>query len=82
MIGGLVMGVLNNGMSILGVGTDWQQVDQGPGAAGRRRLRHLNKKRTAGGGGAGAEKAEATAPPQPSSIEELEQLESEPPAVR
>ena len=25
MIGGLVMGVMNNGMSIVGLGIDWQQ---------------------------------------------------------
>jgi putative multiple sugar transport system permease protein len=25
VVGGLVMGVLNNGMSILGIGIDWQQ---------------------------------------------------------
>ncbi|MFA6850820.1 MAG: sugar ABC transporter permease, partial [Selenomonadaceae bacterium] len=25
IVGGLVMGVLNNGMSIMGVGIDWQQ---------------------------------------------------------
>ena len=29
IIGGLVMGVLNNGMSILGVGTDWQKAIKG-----------------------------------------------------
>lgn len=29
IVGGLVMGVLNNGMSILGVGIDWQQVIKG-----------------------------------------------------
>jgi putative multiple sugar transport system permease protein len=29
IIGGLVLGVLNNGMSILGVGSDWQQVIKG-----------------------------------------------------
>lgn len=29
IIGGLVMGVLNNGMSILGVGIDWQQAIKG-----------------------------------------------------
>lgn len=29
IIGGLVMGVLNNGMSILGVGIDWQQTIKG-----------------------------------------------------
>ena len=29
IIGGLVMGVLNNGMSIVGVGTDWQKTIKG-----------------------------------------------------
>ncbi|WP_458243566.1 multiple monosaccharide ABC transporter permease [Streptomyces sp. MAI_2237] len=29
IIGGLVLGVLNNGMNLLGVGTDWQQVIKG-----------------------------------------------------
>ena len=29
IIGGLVMGVLNNGMSLMGVGSDWQQVIKG-----------------------------------------------------
>jgi putative multiple sugar transport system permease protein len=29
VIGGLVMGILNNGMSILGVGIDWQQAIKG-----------------------------------------------------
>lgn len=29
MIGGLIMGVLNNGMSILGLGTDYQQLIKG-----------------------------------------------------
>lgn len=29
IIGGLVMGVLNNGMSLLGVGADWQQAIKG-----------------------------------------------------
>ena len=29
IIGGLVMGVLNNGMSIMGVGVDWQQAIKG-----------------------------------------------------
>ena len=29
MIGGLIMGLLNNGMSILGIGTDMQQVIKG-----------------------------------------------------
>ena len=29
VVGGLVMGVLNNGMSIMGVGIDWQQAIKG-----------------------------------------------------
>jgi len=29
MIGALVMGVLNNGMSLMGVGIDWQQSIKG-----------------------------------------------------
>jgi putative multiple sugar transport system permease protein len=29
MIGGLVMGVMNNGMSIIGMGIDWQQAIKG-----------------------------------------------------
>ena len=29
IIGGLIMGVLNNGMSIIGVSIDWQQVIKG-----------------------------------------------------
>lgn len=29
IIGGLVLGVLNNGMNLLGVGSDWQSVIKG-----------------------------------------------------
>ena len=29
VVGGLVMGTLNNGMSILGIGIDWQQMIKG-----------------------------------------------------
>jgi putative multiple sugar transport system permease protein len=29
VIGGLVLGVLNNGMSLVGIGTDYQQVIKG-----------------------------------------------------
>lgn len=29
MIGGLFMGVMNNGMSLMGVGIDWQQTIKG-----------------------------------------------------
>jgi putative multiple sugar transport system permease protein len=76
------MGVLNNGMSLQGVSIDWQQAIKGLVLLGAVAFDVWNKKRTAGGGGAGAEKAEATAPPPPELVEELEQLESEPPAVR
>ena len=30
VIGAFIMGVMNNGMSIMGVGIDWQQVVKGP----------------------------------------------------
>jgi putative multiple sugar transport system permease protein len=29
VVGALIMGVMNNGMSIIGVGIDWQQVIKG-----------------------------------------------------
>ncbi len=29
VVGALIMGVMNNGMSILGIGIDWQQVIKG-----------------------------------------------------
>ena len=29
VVGGFIMGVMNNGMSILGIGIDWQQVIKG-----------------------------------------------------
>ena len=29
LIGGLIMGILNNGMSIMGIGVDWQQAIRG-----------------------------------------------------
>ena len=43
IIGGLVMGVLNNGMSLKGVVHRLAAGDQGPGAAGRRRLRRVEQ---------------------------------------
>jgi putative multiple sugar transport system permease protein len=63
IIGGLVMGVLNNGMSLNGVSIDWQQAIKGLVLLAAVAFDVWNKKRTAGGGGAGAESAEATAPP-------------------
>ena len=29
LIGGIIIGILNNGMSILGLGTEWQQTVKG-----------------------------------------------------
>ena len=43
IIGGFVMGVLNNGMSLMGVVDRLAADDQGPGAAGRGRLRRLEQ---------------------------------------
>lgn len=77
IIGGLVMGVLNNGMSLQGVSIDWQQAIKGLVLLGAVAFDVWNKKRTAGGGGAGAEKAEAAAPPPDELVEEIEHLESD-----
>lgn len=63
IIGGLVMGVLNNGMSLMGVSIDWQQAIKGLVLLGAVAFDVWNKKRTAGGGGAGAEPAAAPPPP-------------------
>ena len=43
IIGGLVMAVLNNGLQLMGVGSDRYPDDQGPGAARRRRVRRLQQ---------------------------------------
>jgi len=63
IIGGLVMGVLNNGMSLMGVSIDWQQSIKGLVLLGAVAFDVWNKKRTAAGGGAGAEAEAPTAPP-------------------
>ena len=72
IIGGLVMGVLNNGMSLESISIDWQQAIKGLVLLAAVGFDVWNKKRTAGGGGAGAEKAE-TAPPPPDEL--LEKLD-------
>jgi putative multiple sugar transport system permease protein len=69
IIGGLVMGVLNNGMSLMGVSIDWQQTVKGLVLLAAVAFDVWNKRRTAGGGGAGAE--EATPPPPTELAEEL-----------
>lgn len=76
IIGGLVMGVLNNGMSLNGVSIDWQQAIKGLVLLGAVAFDVWNKKRTAGSGGAGAE-AEATPPPPDELVEEIESLEAD-----
>ena len=63
IIGGLVMGVLNNGMSLMGVSIDWQQSIKGLVLLGAVAFDVWNKKRTSGGGGAGAEKSDDSAHP-------------------
>jgi len=70
IIGGFVMGVLNNGMSLLGVGIDWQQTIKGLVLLLAVAFDVYNKKRATFGGGAGAEKAEL-APPPPAELDEL-----------
>lgn len=74
IIGGFVMGVLNNGMSILGVGIDWQQTIKGLVLLSAVAFDVYNKRRASVGGGAGAEKDEAAAPPPPELEEQLAEL--------
>ena len=77
IIGGLVMGVLNNGMSLRGVSIDWQQAIKGLVLLGAVAFDVWNKKRAAGTGGAGAETE--TTPPPPDEL--LDQLDGDPPGV-
>jgi putative multiple sugar transport system permease protein len=76
IIGGLVMGVLNNGMSLMGVSIDWQQAIKGLVLLGAVAFDVWNKKRTAGGGGAGAEAEEAKAAPPDELLAEIEHFDS------
>jgi len=54
IIGGFVMGVLNNGMSLRGISIDWQQVVKGLVLLAAVAFDVWNKKRTSVGGGAGS----------------------------
>ena len=65
IIGGLVMGVLNNGMSLTGVSVDWQQTIKGLVLLLAVAFDVWNKKRTSVGGGAGAKSEDAPPPPPP-----------------
>jgi putative multiple sugar transport system permease protein len=75
IIGGLVMGVLNNGMSLNSIGIDWQQAIKGLVLLAAVAFDVWNKKRTAGAGGAG--ETEATPPPPDVLVEEMDTLEAE-----
>jgi putative multiple sugar transport system permease protein len=81
IIGGLVMGVLNNGMSLQGVSIDWQQAIKGLVLLAAVAFDVWNKKRTAGGGGAGAEKPQSTAPPPDELIDKIDDVDIPEPAV-
>jgi len=75
IIGGFVMGVLNNGMSLRGISIDWQQVVKGLVLLAAVAFDVWNKKRTSVGGGAGSEDASATAPPPDDLVEEIQQAD-------
>ena len=81
IIGGLVMGVLNNGMSLNGVSIDWQQAIKGLVLLFAVAFDVWNKKRTAGGGGAGAEAFESTAPPPDELADEIAAMEHDLPGT-
>jgi putative multiple sugar transport system permease protein len=72
IIGGFVMGVLNNGMSLMGVSIDWQQTVKGLVLLAAVAFDVWNKKRTSVGGGAGAEDTASTAPPPDELVENLD----------
>ena len=76
IIGGLVMGVLNNGMSLQGVSIDWQQAIKGLVLLAAVAFDVWNKRRTAGSGGAGAESTESTAPPPDELADEIESFDA------
>ena len=76
IIGGFVMGVLNNGMSLMGISIDWQQTVKGLVLLAAVAFDVWNKKRTSVGGGAGAEDTAATAAPPDELVEEIQLAEA------
>jgi len=72
IIGGLVMGVLNNGMSLQGVSIDWQQAVKGLVLLAAVAFDVWNKRRASGGGGAGVQDPDATPPPPDELVKEIE----------
>ncbi|MDX6231587.1 MAG: putative multiple sugar transport system permease protein [Nocardioidaceae bacterium] len=75
IIGGFVMGVLNNGMSLMGTSIDWQQAVKGLVLLAAVAFDVWNKKRTSVGGGAGSEDTSATAPPPDDLVDEIKHAE-------
>ena len=73
IIGGFVMGVLNNGMSLQGISIDWQQAVKGLVLLGAVAFDVYNKRRATVGGGARAEKTEVAPPPPPELEHQLEE---------
>jgi putative multiple sugar transport system permease protein len=72
IIGGFVMGVLNNGMSLMGTSIDWQQAVKGLVLLAAVAFDVWNKKRTTVGGGAGSEDTSTTAPPPDDLVDEIQ----------
>jgi len=60
VVGALVMGVMNNGMSIIGLGVDWQQAIKGLVLLAAVAFDILSKRRAPGGGRAAGDRAEPT----------------------
>jgi putative multiple sugar transport system permease protein len=75
IIGGFVMGVLNNGMSLMGTSIDWQQAVKGLVLLAAVAFDVWNKKRTSVGGGAGSEDTSTTAPPPDDLVDEIKHAE-------
>lgn len=75
IIGGFVMGVLNNGMSLMGVSIDWQQAVKGLVLLAAVAFDVWNKKRASVGGGAGSEDTTVTPPPPDELLDEIEHLD-------
>lgn len=75
IIGGFVMGILNNGMSLMGVSVDWQQTIKGLVLLLAVAFDVWNKKRATVGGGAGAEPDKAPPPPPELAGEPTDEVE-------
>ena len=72
IIGGLVMGILNNGMSLMGVSIDWQQAIKGLVLLAAVAFDVWNKKRVGTAGGSGATKDTPAPPPELAPAEDVD----------